>query len=127
MQETMKHNQHVLESLLKVVILCGKQGLALRGHCDDRINWKMEASFNEGNFIQLVRFRAETDPILAKHLAESPKNACYTSKGIQNELIDVVGSSIRSAIIFEVQQAKLYSIIADEVTDVANKEELSLV
>ena len=25
--------------------------------------------------------------ILAKHLAESPKNACYTSKGIQNELM----------------------------------------
>ena len=89
----------------------------------------MEASFNEGNFIQLVHFRAETDPILAKHLlvAESPKNARYTSKGIQNELIDVVGNSIHSTIIAEVQQAKLYSIIADEVTDVANKEELSLV
>ena len=49
------------------------------------------------------------------------------SKGIQNELIDVVGNSSRSTIIAEVQQAKLYSIIADEVTDVANKEELSLV
>ena len=106
-----------IESLLKVVILCGKQGLALRGHRDDRIDWKTEASFNEGN---LVRFRA---PILAKHIAESPKNARYTSKGIQNELIDVVGGSIHSAIIAEVQQAKLYSIFADEVTDVANKEE----
>ena len=68
-----------IESLLKVLILCGKQGLALRGHRDDRIDWKTEVSFNEGN---LVRFRAETDPILAKHLAESPKNARYTSKDI---------------------------------------------
>ena len=127
LQETMDHNQHVIESLLKVVILCGKQGLALRGHRDDRINWKEESSYNEGNFIQLVRFRAEKDPVLAKHLAESPKNARYTSKGIQNELIDVVGNRIRSDIISEVQQAKFYSIIADEVTDVANKEELSLV
>ena len=126
LQETMDRNQSVIESLLKVV-LCGKQGLALRGHRDDGINWKEESSLNEGNFIQLVRFRAETDSILAKNLAESPKNACYTSKGIQNELIDVVGNSIHSEIIAEVHQAKLYSIIADEVTDVANKEELSLV
>lgn len=70
-----EHNQHVIDSLPKVVILCGKQGLALRGHRDDRIDWKTEASFNEGNFIQLIRFHAETDPILAKHLAESQKNA----------------------------------------------------
>ena len=44
-----------------------------------------------------------------------------------NELIDVVGNRIRADIIAEVQQAKLYSIIADEVTNVANKEELFLV
>ena len=77
--------------------------------------------------MQLVRFRAETDPILATHLQEAPKNARYTSKGIQNELIDVVGQSIQLDIISEVQAAQFYSIIADEVTDVANKEELSLV
>ena len=127
LMERLEHNQHVIESLLKVVILCGKQGLALRGHRDDLVDWKDEASSNEGNFIQLVRFRAETDPILAKHLAESPKNARYTSKGIQNELIDVVANRIRSDIIAEVQQAKFYSIIADEVTDAGNREELSLV
>ena len=77
--------------------------------------------------MQLVRFRAETDPILATHPQEAPKNARYTSKGIQNELIDVVGQSIQLDIISEVQAAQFYSIIADEVTDVANKEELSLV
>lgn len=118
----MDHNLHVIESILKVVNLCVTQGLALRGHRDDRIDWKKEASRNEGNFIQLVRFRAETYPILTKY---PPKNACYTSGGIQNELIDVVGNSIRSDIIGEVKQAKLYSIIADKVTDVANRRALS--
>ena len=39
----------------------------------------------------------------------------------------VVGQSIQLDIISEVQSAQFYSIIADEVTDVANKEELSLV
>ena len=94
LQQIVERNQHVIESLLKIVLLCGKQGLALRGHRDDGIDWSEESSSNQSNFVQLVRFRAETDPILARHLAESPKNACYTSKSIKNELIDVVGQSI---------------------------------
>ena len=49
LQETL-NSQHVIESLLKIVILCGKQGLALRGHRDDWINWTDEASANDGNF-----------------------------------------------------------------------------
>ena len=79
--------------------------MAFRGHRDDRVDWSDESSSNQGNFVQLVRFRAETDPILATHLQEAPKNARYTSKGIQNELIDIVGQSILLDIISEVQAA----------------------
>lgn len=77
-KQIFKTNQQVIESLLKIVILCGKQGLALHGHHDDGICWEDDCgSSNEGNFIQLVRFRAETDTILADYLAKSPKNARY--------------------------------------------------
>ena len=95
-------------SLLKIVLLCGKQGLAFRGHRDDQVDWSDESSSNRGNFVQLVRIRAETDSILAAHLQEAPQNARYTSKGIQNELIDVVGQSIQLDIISEVQAAVLF-------------------
>ena len=85
LQRLMETNQKVLESLIKLVLLCGKQGLALRGHRDDKISWtEDDAHSNEGNFVELVRFRAETDPVLAQHLAKSPRNARYTSKTIQN-------------------------------------------
>ena len=120
LQQIVERNQHVIKSLLKIVLL-------LRGHRDDGIDWSVESPSNQGNYVQLVRFRAETDPILARHLAESPKNACHTSKSIQNELIDVVGQSIQQDVISEVQASQYYSVIADEVTDVANREELSLV
>ena len=66
------------------------------------------------------------DERLRKHLQYSPKNAQYTSKTIQNELISVVGDAIREEIISEVLSAQFYSIIAYEVTDVANQEQLSL-
>ena len=64
----MESNQKVIESLLKIVLLCGMQGLTLRGHRDDTVNWEgEEGSSNNGNFVQLVRCQAETGPILANH------------------------------------------------------------
>ena len=42
-------------------------------------------------------------------------------------VIDVVGHTIQLDIISKAQAAQFYSIIADEVTDVSNKEEFSLV
>ena len=106
-----------------------KQGLAYRGHRDDKVSFAEQydqGSHNPGNFIELVRFRAETDPVLAKHLKNAPKNAKYTSKTIQNQMISIVGDHIRSEIIQEIKSAKFYSIIADEVSDVSNKEQVSL-
>ena len=78
----MEDNQRVIESLFKVILLCGMQGLALRGHWDEHIEWKEEqdVSGNQGNFITIVRFRAETDETLKKHLQNAPQNAMYTSK-----------------------------------------------
>ena len=59
----MERNQHVIESLLKIVLLCGKQGLAFRGHRDDRVDWSGECSSNQG----------PRHPILATHLKGSPQ------------------------------------------------------
>lgn len=97
-RKIMDSNVKVIESLFKIAILCGKQGLALRGHRDDRIQWEDEGEgSNEGNFVQLVKFRAETDKVL---LSKCPRNAQYTctSKTIQNELIKVAGDKIRTDI-----------------------------
>lgn len=54
-QQIMENNQKVVESLLKIVLLCGKQGLALCGHRDDRIIWSdiSDEHSNEGNFVEL--------------------------------------------------------------------------
>ena len=100
-QKKMEDNERMLTSLFKVVLLCGKQGIAFLGHRDDCLNWEdadEDLSSNQGNFIELVWFRAETDEVLSHHLQHSPRNAHYTSKTIQNELIEVVGNHIRKDI-----------------------------
>lgn len=126
-QKQLEANQHVLDSLFKIVLLLEKQGLPFRGHRDDQIEWEEQGDHeNQGNFAELVRFRAETDQALLKHLQNAPRNARYTSKTIQNELIHVIGKYIQSEILHEIKKAKYYSVLADELADVANKEQLSI-
>ena len=75
----------------------------------------------------LLKFRAEAgDDILAVHLNEATDGAKYTSATIQNELISIIGGQLRESIVGQIpDNAPFYSILADEVTDVANKEQLS--
>ena len=97
----LEDSQRVIESLFKVILLCGMQGLALRGHRDYHLEWdeEKEVSGNQGNFIALVRFRAETDETVKKHLQNAPLNAKYMSKTIQNQLIDIIGKCIQMEIL----------------------------
>ena len=53
-------------------------------------------------------------------------NALYTSKTIQNELIDVCGHIIRTSILTKVRAAHFFSVMVDEATDAANDEQFAL-
>lgn len=123
-EEQVSRNTRVIKSLLKCVIFCGKQGIAFRGHRDDSTS---NSATNMGNFIELVTFRAENDDTLRQYLETSPMNALYTSKTIQNEMIELVGNAVQDRIIKEVNEAKFFTILADEVTDCSNVEQVSLV
>ncbi|KAL5459991.1 hypothetical protein EMCRGX_G033395 [Ephydatia muelleri] len=80
---------------------------------------------SHGNFLTLLQFRAQAgDTILADPLATAARNATYTSSGIQNEIISILADQIRHQIITKVKVARWFT---DEVTDAANKEQLSLV
>lgn len=57
------------------------------------------------------------DVILADHLKSAGRNALYTSKTVQNELIEICGDIIRDAILKEIRSASLFSVMADEATD----------
>ncbi|KAJ8320555.1 hypothetical protein KUTeg_002142, partial [Tegillarca granosa] len=65
-KEKIERNRSALISIIKTIILCGKQNIALRGKTDD-----------SSNFRELLKFRAETDEALNYHLQNSPPNAKY--------------------------------------------------
>ena len=89
-------NSQILMSNAESVIFCGRQNIALRGHRDDMLATKKDPTANRGNFLALLQFRVQAgDLILKEHLENAPRNALYTSKTVQNELITICGSIIR--------------------------------
>lgn len=124
---TVELNRQKLRSIIKTVVLCGKQNIALRGHRDDSSHIG-EASGNPGNFQALLNFRVEAgDKVLANHFANAQRNATYRSKTIQNEIIEVLGTYIQDKIVAEINEAGAFSLLADEASDSSNKEQLPLV
>ena len=101
---------------------------ALRGHDDSTKTIEAQPTSNLGNFKALLQFRVDAgDKDLELHMKTAPKNVTYCSATIQNEIMDVICSLIRKHIAERVKKCRFYSVIADEVTDSANREQLSLV
>ena len=66
------------------------------------------------------------DSVLEQHLSTAARNATYTSNTIQKQIISILADQVLQSIISRVKAAKWFSVIADEVTDVSNKEQLSI-
>ena len=122
-----ERNRLKLVSIAETVLFCGCQGLALRGHRDDGPSARDDVHTNHGNFLALLHFRVQAgDDILKDHLETAARNAIYTSKTVQNELISISGSIIQRKLLEKVKKVGFFSVIADEATDTANDEQLSI-
>lgn len=106
---------------------CGRQGIALRGHRDDSKHLE-DVESNHGNFQALLKFRCSAgDATLAQHFSKCARNATYHSKTTQNEIIEVLGGMITEKIVANVNEAKFFAVICDEVQDAASIEQITFV
>ena len=81
-----------------------------------------------GSFLALVDFAVKSgNRILGDHLESAARNAIYTSKTTQNEIIECIGEHLGDKILKDIKAAKWFSILCDEVVDVGNKEQVSIV
>ncbi|GBO21301.1 hypothetical protein AVEN_30979-1 [Araneus ventricosus] len=69
-------NKAILESIIKTVLSCARQEIALRGHRDTGI-LKEDSKENEGNFRAALRFRIDAGDEIKKkkYLKVHPGNA----------------------------------------------------
>ena len=123
--EQVRKNREFLKSVLKCIEFCGRQGIALRGHRDDGTADELS---NKGNLYALLQLRVDSgDLTLKSHLETCAKNASYISKNTQNDLLDCLKRYVQPQIVQEICSQPIgphYSIMADEVADVSNWEQL---
>ena len=123
LENTVSKNREMLSSIIKTILLCGRHNIPLRGHRDDSNNY---ASKHCGNFQALLDFRVDSsDEVLKQHFQSAPRNATYRSKRIQNELISFFAEALNTQ--EEIRDAKFYSILADEVKDCSNREQMPVI
>ena len=120
-------NKEILRQIVLAVEFLAKQSLSFRGHRDDRVDFSSYET-NRGNFVALLQLLAKGNEPLQKHLMSASRQARYTSKTIQNEVIHVYSSKIKERLTAELRDKGLpFTIIADEGTDPhSNQEILSL-
>jgi len=77
-------------------------------------------------FLSLLNFSIKKDRRLTEIVKTVPRNATYTSHEIQNELIDVLGSIVKEAIVQEVGDS-WFTLKADGTRDSTGVENISIV
>lgn len=120
-------NRKKIIPIIRTVLLCGRQGLSLRGHRDHgslSLDLPIE---NDGNFRALLRFAIDSGDIsLKNHIENTGRNSLYISPQIQNEIAHIAGGVIQRKIIERINKSHCFSIIADETTDVSGIEQFSI-
>ena len=116
--QQVKKNREYLTVIIETLMFLSKHNVAIRGH-DESLQ-----STNRGNFLDLLDLRSKDNILLQEFLTR--KNYPYTS-AYQNQLIDIIGNSVRSKVIECCISSKYFSIIIDETTDISRVEQVSVV
>ena len=123
--ENARKNREALGPIVESVIFLGRHNLPFRGHRNDS---KFHAEDGEQTSGQVGIFQCLIIlEIFKEHLRTSSRNAKYTSAPIQNEIIDACGEVITQKLAMRIKESGFFSVIADETTDISNKQQLALV
>ena len=108
-------NRALLLKIIGNIRFLARQGLALRGSGDDE----------NSNFIQLLKLRGDDDGRVGKWMEKKMNR--FMSPKIQNELLEVMGLKVVREIADSIRCAPFFTIMVDETTDIANKEQVVIV
>ena len=133
-QEELELRKKRLDSVIRTIMLCGKQAFPLRGHRNEAVPLPKKdgnsesdvipGDLNRGNFMQLMEFRRQAgDSNVDIHIN---KKSEYTSPGIQNELIGLIADEMTAQIVERINASPYFAIISDETRDVSNTEQLCI-
>lgn len=103
-------NRHYVRAVSDILLTCCRQDIALRGHRENA------DSINRGNFLEILSLLSKYDDIVRDRLEKGPRNAIYTSHGIQNTIINIMATIVRNKICDCVHETK----------DISKNEQMSI-
>lgn len=109
-----KANRQVLMKIAQNILFLAKQGIPLHG----------DSSEVDSNFMQLLKLHSIDDPQINSFIQQ--KKDKYCSPQMQNEILKVMTLHVVRQIATSIQQANFFTIMADEVTDCSNKEQVTI-
>lgn len=117
--QQVEKNRSLLCRLIDAVRYLSTHELSFRG------NQEESASFNQGNYKDLLDLLAKYDETLKTHLESDPIFK-GRSKTIQNDLIQSLSTSVLSTISDELKTANFVAIGVDETTDISCNTQFAL-
>lgn len=108
-----------LKIVMESIQYLTRQGLALRGNDD-----------GNDNLTQLLYLRSIDHPWIKERLAADKKPTPgvkkYTHRDYQEEITGLMANQLLRRKLYDINNSKMFSLMADEYTDVANKQQLSI-
>ena len=96
---------------MKCLRYLARQGIAIQGtHGDD-------------NFTQLLMLMGTKDTSIIDRLSQASQK--FTHHEVQNEILDIMAKQVLSKKVETIRASDFYSMMCDEGTDCANREQLS--
>lgn len=117
----MLENQTYIKTTAEILILTASENIAQWGHRESADSDK------RGIFLEMLNMVGNHDPVVKKKLEHQAKNALYTSKTIQNEILSCLAEMLAEGIMQEVKESAQFSVIVDETKDVNKSEQISFV
>jgi len=124
LEKEKEHRRKFLFRIVAIVKFLAKHSIAFRGH-----NSKLYDDSN-GNFLSLIEMLAEFDPVIQEHvrrITNEETHVHYLGPRIQNELIHLLASAIKSETIKKIKSAKYFSVLLDCTPDASHQEQMSLI
>ena len=110
--ESRKRERKYLLDVIRCLRYLARQGVALQGNNSN------------DNFTQLMFLLGTKDENITAHLNRASGNK-YTHHDIQNELLDIMARHVILSKLDDIRKNIFFSIMADEYTDISNKEQFS--
>ncbi|KAE9221882.1 hypothetical protein PF005_g6934 [Phytophthora fragariae] len=115
------NNRRRLGLIFDICMHLARQGIPFRG------NDEKTTSMNKGNFLEMIDFMKEHVPEFSQLMRSAAGNAMYTSPDIQKQLVQCAADIVRKHIVRVELTGGVFSILVDEASCEAKRENMSIV